>query len=254
MTRKVFHVFKECSCTEAIAARQKIIDDRMSESILEQFGNVIRDAGGIHIGRYSKMTFADWDIARHQDAKAHYDFTHKYIAEMTQDNNLLWLYGNYGSGKTHLAIACIYKMVYESAIKYMENQNNGHMPNQLRAFYAEWGIHCSTVQQSWDSNSGEREADLWGRMMRSELVVIDDIDKRLPSEWALGKLYEIINHRYMHQLPTIITANHSLGDLGADWDSRGGYVSDIGGAIISRLVGQLWGQRRVTGTDQRCRR
>lgn len=254
MCKKTLYFYKECTCEGAALSRKKLEDDRRSESILEEFNTIIKLAGGIHVGRYASMTFADWDLRRNKDAKAHYDFVHKFIAEMTLNNNLLWLYGNYGCGKTHLAIAAVYKIVYDSCVKCIEDRENKKYASPIRAFYAEWGIHCSTVQQSWDKQSDEKEGELWGRMMKSKLLVIDDIDKRMPSEWALGKLYEVVNHRYMHQLPTIITANHSLGDLGAEWASRGGYVSDIGGAIISRLVGQLWGQRQVTGGDQRLKR
>src|SRR5262249_30320370 len=34
-----------------------------------------------------------------------------------------------------------------------------------------------------------------------------------PTAWAQEKLYQILNHRYMAQLPTVITTNHDLDDL-----------------------------------------
>jgi DNA replication protein DnaC len=246
---KPIYIYKQCECEGAVNERKIAENERISEEVMQKFSSAIMASGGIHEGRYSKMTFTDWDLKRNKHAAGHYEFVQKFLSEMDDDRNMLWLYGSYGTGKTHLAIASLYEQTWRMAKEYVNNKFTSEARG-CSSFYAEWSIHCSTVQQSWDGQ-GTNERTLWGRMRTPRILVIDDIDKRIPSEWALGKLYEVVNYRYMHQLPTVITANHSLADLGAEWAGRGGYVADIGGAIISRLIGQLWGQRNITGGDQR---
>ena len=54
----------------------------------------------------------------------------------------------------------------------------------------------------------------------------------------LAHLYNIVDYRYIRQLPTIITANRSMAELCRFWDeNKGG--SDLSMAIISRIMGQL---------------
>jgi DNA replication protein DnaC len=101
-----------------------------------------------------------------------------------------------------------------------------------------WSEYCTRIQQSWQSSSADSEYDLWRRATNVTLLVLDDVDKRAPSEWALGKLYELIDHRYLRGLPTILTANRCFEDLSSFW-SRNEQLQDLAGAIVSRIVGQL---------------
>ena len=45
------------------------------------------------------------------------------------------------------------------------------------------------------------------------LLVLDDLGAESPTPWAQEKLFQIINHRYNEQLPTIITSNVDLDDM-----------------------------------------
>ena len=248
---KVFYFKDQCQCdaaTKERANRERLIED---EFLKDKYRDYIKRAGGIHTGRYSRMTFEDWDIARHAKAQKHLNDVVEFCTTYNHERNLLWLWGEYGTGKTHLALAALRKLVWDEVVT-IEKADGYRMSNPTLHF-TEWVIHCSKVQQSWDKESDEDEGRLWRVMNSVMFLAIDDIDKRMPSEWAMGKLYEVLHHRYMNEKLTIITANHSLSQLDNVWTQRGGYVADIGSAILSRITGQLWAEVEIVGGDQRAR-
>jgi DNA replication protein DnaC len=51
---------------------------------------------------------------------------------------------------------------------------------------------------------------LFDRVRNIPLLVIDDLGAESPTLWAQEKLYQIFNHRYNAQLPTVITSNVEL--------------------------------------------
>jgi DNA replication protein DnaC len=82
--------------------------------------------------------------------------------------------------------------------------------------------------------------------------LLDDLDKTSTGEWAMGKLFGLINYRYERQKPIIITANRGIDELQASWrGSNKQHVADAGMAILSRIMGQLWGVIEFNGQDQR---
>jgi DNA replication protein DnaC len=57
------------------------------------------------------------------------------------------------------------------------------------------------------------------------MLVLDDVAREKQSDWTRQILFDVINYRYEHMTPTIITANLSL-------DALGNY---LGRDIFSRL-------------------
>lgn len=235
-----------CICPEAIQARQvKERDDEIRR--LEARAAQYLMSAKIHQGRYDRMTFETWDSGRHPQASKALVAVLDYAATVQQGQpNLLYLYGPYGTGKTHLAIA---------ALRHIITCRIDEGKNGWRGYFADWSEHCSTVQQSWDRDSngaGPSERQLWGMMKLADVLVLDDLDKRAPTEWAIGKLFEVVQYRYIRERATIVTANRSIEDLQAIWQAdKKLFVKDTGGAILSRVMGQLWGQVHIGGYDQR---
>ncbi len=52
------------------------------------------------------------------------------------------------------------------------------------------------------------------------LLILDDLGTHAASPWAQEKLYQIFNHRYNAQLPTVITTNHELEEIDLRLRSR----------------------------------
>jgi DNA replication protein DnaC len=81
------------------------------------------------------------------------------------------------------------------------------------------------------------------------LLVLDDLGAEKPSEWAIERLYMMIDHRYAHKLPLIVTTNVPITRL-AEHMSGLGAASGPSGRIASRLVQMCTGVKMV-GPDRR---
>lgn len=231
-----------CGCEEAEADREKAGEQERRQSLLDKAGELIVKAG-IAKGRLNKYRFSAWNDKQYPGAEVCKRDVMQYVNQVKPGGrNLLFIYGPYGVGKSHLAAAALRQIIL--------NHVSGEFP--WWGYFCDWVEHCSLVQESWNSDDGPTEGKLWGLMRGASILVIDDIDKRKPSEWALGKLFEVIQHRYYHEKPTIITANHSIQELQKLWgESEAEHVRDAGGAILSRVMEQLWRQIGIKAKDQR---
>jgi DNA replication protein DnaC len=129
----------------------------------------------------------------------------------------LVLWGNYGTGKTHLMAATVQWALKAGWRSYFRS-----WPEYLRNISATF----STASTDPGDYSTRREL-LIQQMSSGELVAIDDIDKRRPSAWSLDMVYEPLNMRYNESLPTMLAFNMDPTSDKA--------VSYIGRAIMDRL-------------------
>lgn len=133
----------------------------------------------------------------------------------------LLLMGGYGCGKTHLA-AAIANFVVSLGVPTLFLT----VPDLLDWLRFAYG--------SSDISFEERFEEI--RSVR--LLVLDDLGTQNATPWAQEKLYQIINHRYISHLPTVITTNQEL--------------KEIDGRISSRLQDpELVGRVKVTAPDYR---
>ena len=103
----------------------------------------------------------------------------------------LVLFGNYGTGKTHLASA-------------IANELLMHNYRVLFAVVPDLLDHL----RSTFGPSSEIQYDQRFELIRDAAVLIlDDLGTENTTPWAREKLFQIINHRYNGRLPTVITSN-----------------------------------------------
>jgi DNA replication protein DnaC len=128
----------------------------------------------------------------------------------------LYFVGSFGTGKTHLAVAISIHLI------------NKGVP-----------VICKTlidlladIKKTFDSNH-INEHEILNIYKTVDLLVIDDLGKELPTDWAMAALYSILNDRYENCLPTIITTNYNDKEL----IERLSRKSDTktAGAIVDRL-------------------
>jgi DNA replication protein DnaC len=126
----------------------------------------------------------------------------------------LLLTGTYGCGKTHLAAAIANQcLVHGKPVLFL---NTPDLLDYLRETYA----------PSADSTYSER----FDEIRTAPLLVLDDLGTESPTNWAIEKLYQILNYRYNARLPTVITTNKDLKDIDQRVASR---LSDA--EIVSAL-------------------
>jgi DNA replication protein DnaC len=109
-----------------------------------------------------------------------------------------WLvfHGGVGVGKTHLAaaIANAYASRHVQAAVYFRVVPD--LLDQLRA--------------TFDPDTGVAYDERFQQIRNANLLILDDLGTENTTSWASEKLFQLINHRYNEQLPTVITSNSKL--------------------------------------------
>ena len=115
----------------------------------------------------------------------------------------LVLMGRYGCGKTHLAAA-----IANSAIEKGVSTLFLTVPDLL-----DWLRYSySGADLSFEERFEE--------IRETPMLILDDFGTQNATPWAQEKIFQIMNHRYINQLPTVITSNLSLGDFDGRVRSR----------------------------------
>ncbi len=57
-------------------------------------------------------------------------------------------------------------------------------------------------------------------MKSASLLIMDDLGAQSSTPWAQEKLFQLFNHRYNAQLPTVVTSNQRLDEFGPRLRSR----------------------------------
>ncbi len=108
----------------------------------------------------------------------------------------LLLRGGYGVGKTHLAAAAANKVASGGALVLFVV-----VPDLL-----------DHLRATFRPGSGVSYDQRFNEVRRARLLVLDDLGTQNTTPWAQEKLFQILNHRYVARLPTIITISHN------DWE------------------------------------
>lgn len=147
--------------------------------------------------------------------------------------NSLYIYGNYGTGKTHLAAA-----IANEAIAIGK-----------QVVYTRFGELCRDVKRAYESKAKEGEDNILRKYKTCFLLVLDDLGKEKITDWSLALLFELIDSRYRDMLPTVITANYSVEQT-VDKLTANGADACTAGAIEDRLQ-EVYYQPYIDGQSWR---
>lgn len=109
----------------------------------------------------------------------------------------LLISGDIGTGKTYLASALAIDL----------------LRRDIRLCWTNAADIFTAIRSTYDSTARERETDVIARYTRPAVLVVDDLGKERPSEWAAEKLFAILNTRYENGLHTIVTTNYTPAAL-----------------------------------------
>ena len=140
----------------------------------------------------------------------------------------LLLRGSYGCGKTHLAAAIANECLSHGRPVLFVNVSD--LLDHLRATFG------PTSEVSFDQRFEE--------IRNAPVLILDDLGTQNATPWAQEKLYQIFNHRYNAQLPTVITTNQDLEEIDPRLRSR---LLDVG---FVEQVKILASDFRGMGVDQ----
>lgn len=135
-----------------------------------------------------------------------------------------YLHGLPGRGKTWAAACCV-----------------------LLALKRGESARFTTAKDLLDDLRAEYDGKGSGALKRAGgygLLVLDDLGMERPTEWAMEQVSALIDTRCARHLPTVVTSNYPLGELGRRW----------GGMEGARLVSRLRGaceEVEMTGSDRR---
>ena len=130
-----------------------------------------------------------------------YDEAKKYA---DNPNGWLVLIGASGSGKTHLAAAI----------------TNHCIQSLKRTFFMVVPDLLDHLRATFGPNSAVTYDELFDQVRNVPILILDDLGVQRSSPWASEKLFQILNHRFNAQLPTVITTNVDIDRLDENLKTR----------------------------------
>ncbi|MEE0897554.1 MAG: ATP-binding protein [Acutalibacteraceae bacterium] len=153
--------------------------------------------------RFARRTFENFDADRDRNA---YEKCLTYSEQYKDtERNCLLLVGSYGSGKTHLAGAIANKLM-DKGVPVLFDTFSGHLNKLKMEFNGGKSVYLE-------------------QMKNVDMLILDDIGKEKITEWSQSIMFDVINYRYEHLLPIVMTSNLRSDAL----------KEYLGGAVWSRL-------------------
>ena len=218
--------YKACDCTQSKAAREKeneikrmrIAQEeqrKQEEKRKERIKNLFGNSGMSK--RAFKCTFENYQPT-FQNAEA-LKICNEYIKDFDlisiSEKNGLFICGECGVGKSHLAFA--------TANALIERGNSVIAMTMIDLLLK--------IKSSFNAyNDKMTEEQILKIYTDCALLVIDDLGKEKPTEWALQMIYSVIDRRYNALKPIIVTTNFTASELVKRFGD-----SSIGNAIVDRL-------------------
>jgi DNA replication protein DnaC len=195
--------------------------------------------------RLARASFDNY-MPKNKQQSAALESCKNYTLDMLMSGTGLFLFGPWGTGKSHLTVATVRaQMEVDPDLFGVRRQDTGiYDPTQEE--YR--GIYCSffPVVDLLDamrpgSEAKQRHGEwLFHRAKMDDLVVLDDIGAEKATDWVAERLYAIVDVRYRMKRATIFTSNCSEKQL----------QDQLGGRIVSRIF-EMTEQVPVLGPDYR---
>jgi DNA replication protein DnaC len=130
----------------------------------------------------------------------------------------LFFVGPTGVGKTHLMVATLKALAQRD----------------IPVLFCDCNELLTQLRRSYHREALVSEADLIQPLLDTEVVLLDDLGAHRASEWVFDVLFSIINYRYNHRKPLLVTSNLVVDRPGEDVRSL--LVSHLSQRVYSRLA------------------
>jgi len=183
-----------CQCTQGGLEKNRL-------ARLQRYSN---------LGALTRLTFESLTLpGRSGDPTNQERFLHAYraaVAFAQKPKGWLVFMGPSGCGKTHLAAAIA-----------------NHLLSQGEpAFFIGVSDLLDHLRSTFNPGSDISYDVLFEQVQNAPVLILDDLGTQTSTPWAQEKLFQIINHRFSAQLPTVINiaAGTSLEGLEERWYTR----------------------------------
>jgi DNA replication protein DnaC len=149
----------------------------------------------------SSHDLANWNRSLSQAKLFVQRFSQEYspIAGMQSEHGIL-LMGPCGVGKTHLAVSALKTIVLR-----------GHS-----GLFYDYRELLKAIQDSYNPENQATEMSVLEPVLKTEILVLDDVGSSKPSPWALETVGHVLNTRYNEKRVTILTTNFLDSDAAAN--------------------------------------
>lgn len=156
--------------------------------------------------KFSGSTFDQFRLNKHngRNLKLCRRYAERFD-DMLEKNQGLLFWGNVGTGKS-FAAACIANYLLDRKV-----------PVIMTSF-----VKMLEVIQS----GRDQESDILSRFNYAKLVIFDDLGAERGTDYALEKVYNIIDSRYRKKLPMILTTNLTIDEMKDEVDMRYSRIYD----------------------------
>ena len=190
-----------CSCKiKEKEEKKRIEENREKQDRLERlFKNSLMDS------KFRKETFKNWD--KQKGSRTYYNIGLKYCRNfktIRSEGLGMMLQGRPGNGKTYLS-NCIANYLLDTFTPVISISIN-NLLDRLKQSYSKWGQ--------------EGESELIKSITRADLIILDDLGTENPTEWAISKVYSIIDAIYRAKKCLIVSTNYSLQQLRDQYGDR----------------------------------
>src|SRR5215472_5165156 len=158
--------------------------------------------------QYAHCTLDSFDTTFNAPLSKALLYARKFVEEYPYQEGGMLLYGDCGTGKTHLAAAILKELILRKGARCLFRGYSALL-KQIQATYSR--------QVVADEETGVvlTEYSILQNVIQADVLVLDDLGAEKSSEWTLSLLYHVINERYNAQCITIITTN-------LPWDAPAG--------------------------------
>ena len=184
-----------CRCSQGEPAEERLLRLR-------------QDSGDLGLKLLRDMTFENFDpkradlpLEQQRNLGGAYKLARRFAEE---PDGWVVLQGRNGCGKTHLAAAI----------------GNYQLQKGKPVFFKVVTDFLDHLRSAFSPDSKVTSDELFERVKKAPLLILDDFGEQASTPWAQEKLYQLINYRYNERLPTVITTCLSLDEIELRISSR----------------------------------